>query len=80
MFELLGQLLQVLSQISSTGVPSDMRWVQAGLSILHGIAFLVRSYTTAGRNAETLRSRDFEGFEELFKDSQRRWLESERDR
>lgn len=54
--------------------------LQAGLSILHGIAFLVRSYTTAGRNAETLRSRDFEGFEELFKDSQRRWLESERDR
>lgn len=29
---------------------------------------------------QTLRSRDFEGFEELFKDSQRRWLESERDR
>lgn len=28
MFALLGQLLQVLSQISSTGVPRDTRWVE----------------------------------------------------
>lgn len=33
-----------------------------------------------GERRETLRSRDIEGFEELFKDSQRRWLQSERDR
>lgn len=53
----------------------ESAWVE----ILHAILFL-RGVATAGRNAETLRSRDFEGFGELFKDCQRRWLESERDR